>query len=402
MGMLTRFLQWDLGDVVAVCDVNQGSYGYREEDHFYGREPAAQLVNETVAKQKNRGNWKGCDSYRDFREVLARPDIDAVFVIVPDHWHSEITIRAARAGKHVYCEKPLSLTVEEGRRMVDVVRETGIVCQTGSQERSRPASQLVCEAVKAGAIGKVHTVKTVVGFNNKIGPGPGWSPQPVPDTFDYQMWLGPAPYQPYHQDRCLYRFRFHYDYSGGQITNFGAHSCDMAQWGLNRDKSGPVEIVCNKAEFLPEGSLFNTATVTDYTCKYDDGVQLQCISSEPKVETRFEGSDGWIKVGYGGVDASRPELIKGFPGFREAKGEIDAHSLHMKNFVEAIAGKATLHAPVEIGHASANLCHMANAAIRSFPKLGSQVLRWDLDQERFVDNDSANQYLSRTPRNWET
>ncbi|QGJ71357.1 putative dehydrogenase [Planctomycetales bacterium 10988] len=403
MGLLKRVLNFDLADVVAVCDVNEGSYGYKDADHFYGREPAKQFVNDTMAKRKNRGSWKGCESYQDFRDVLARDDVDAVFLVVPDHWHSIMSIMAAKAGKHVYCEKPLSLCVAEGRDIINVVNETGIVFQTGSHERSRPATQFICEAVRNGAIGEVKKVKTVVGFNNKIGPGPGWQPEKVPSNFDYGMWLGPAPHEPYHHDRCLYRFRFHYDYSGGQITNFGAHSCDMAQWGLNRSTGGPVEIVCDSAEFLPEGSLFTTATETKFRCTYADGVELECISSEPKVQARFEGTDGWMQIGYAGYSASRDELLKGAPPYRAKKGEIDAHSLHMRNFVRACTGDEELAANAETGHASATLCHIANTAIRRFPQYGAQPLQWDPKEESFVGNEEANQTLRRPQRtDWMT
>lgn len=398
MGLLKRVLNFDLADVVAVCDVNKGSHGYKDPEHFYGREPARELVTQTVAKRKNKGTWSGCEAYADFREVLARDDVDAVFLVVPDHWHTPMSVMAAEAGKHIYCEKPLSLTLSEGRDIINAVEKTGVVFQTGSHERSNPASQFVCEAVRNGAIGKVTKVKTVVGFNNKVGPGPGWKPEPVPDGFDYNMWLGPAPEVPYHHDRCLYRFRFNYDYSGGQITNFGAHSCDMAQWGLNRSTSQPVEVICDSAEFLPKGSLFNTATITKFRCKYDDGVELECVSSEPKVQARFEGTDGWMQTGYGGMSASRPELLKGAPPFKPPKGQLDAHSLHMRNFLRSIAGTEELRAPAEVGHASAVVCHLANIAIRRFPEYGAERLAWNPETERFTNNESANAMLSRPYR----
>ncbi len=384
IGLLKRFLQWDLGDVVAVCDVNEGSYGYREPDHFYGRKPAAELVNATVAKARDRGSWKGCEAYLDYRELISRDDIDAVVIVVPDHQHAVISIAAAEAGKQIYCEKPMSLTVADGRAMVDAVQRTGVTFQTGSHERSRPESQFVCESVLDGAIGQVTSVETVVGFNNKVGPGPGWKPQPVPPGFDYQRWLGPAPQVPYHSDRCLYRFRFNYDYCGGQISNFGAHSCDMAHWGLGKDTEMPKSIRCNHAEFLPAGSLFNTATVTDFTADYADGVTMRCVSSEPSVQVKFIGTDGWMLTGYGGTEASRPELLAGLPG-PTPKDQMDAHSRHLHNFVEAIAGRATLAAPVRVGHNSANIGHAANTVIRRFPKHGNQSLTWNAREETLLD-----------------
>lgn len=398
MGLLKRFLAADLGTVVSVCDVNQGSYGYKEEDHFYGREPARDLVNSYYTKHRGKGSYKACTATAKFEEVLARDDVDAVFIVLPDHWHSTATIAAAEAGKQIYCEKPLSLTVADGRAMVEAVKKQNVMLQTGSHERSNPVSQFVCEKVKAGAIGEVKRVVTKVGYNNKVGPGPGWKPEEVPDTFDYNRWLGPAPEVPYHHDRCLYRFRFNYDYSGGQITNFGAHSNDMAHWGLNKDLAGPVSIECLNAEFLPEGSLFNTATVTKYKCLYEDGVELLCESGDEKVQTRFESEDAWIQTGYAGTTASDPALLEGLP--KKPKGTDDPHTSHMRNFVQAVKGEAELAAPVDVGNASAVLCHLANVVIRRFPEHGSQVLKWDAAAERFTNNDDANEMLSRPARDW--
>ena len=398
MGLLKRFLQFDLGDVVAVCDVNRGSYGYKQDDHFYGREPARTMVNDHVAKARGRGSWDGCTAHSDFREVLADDRVDAVIIVLPDHWHTPCAIEAAEAGKHIYCEKPLTLTIGEGDALAAAVEKAGVTFQVGSHERSRPISKWVCEAVRDGLLGETTGAQTVVGFNNKVGPGPGWSPDPVPEGFDYQRWLGPAPMRPYHADRCLYRFRFHYDYSGGQVTNFGAHSIDMAQWGLGRDGQDAASVSCSRAEFLPEGSLFNTALETDFRLAYADGTPITCVSSPPSVQVRFEGENGWIQTGYGGTTASSDDLLADAPPHKTAKGEMDAHALHQHNFVQAVAGKAELHAPLPIGRAAADLCHLANIAIRRFPEHGEQTLEWDGD--RITNHDDANAMLTREPREW--
>jgi predicted dehydrogenase len=390
MGLLNRFLAADLGDVAAVCDVNRGSKGYKEPDHFYGLEPARDLV----AQKTGRAS---CDAFTDFRRLLDRKDIDAVVIVVPDHWHSRMTILAADAGKDIYCEKPLTFAVSEGRPMIDAVRRSKRILQTGSHERSNPISRFVCEAVRAGRIGKVQRVVTKVGFNNKVGPGPGWQSMPVPESFDYRAWLGPAPQQPYHEDRCLYRFRFNYDYSGGQITNFGAHSNDMAHWGMGLDTGGPVEIECLDAKFLADGSLFNTATETRFRCRYASGVELVCETGPESVQTRFEGTDGWLQTGYRGTTASDPTLLEGLP--QPGKGTGDPHSLHVANFVECVKTRAEPRAPVEVGHASSLLCHAANALIRLFPKTGPGVVAtWDPAREAFVGNDEANRMLAREQR----
>ncbi|QDT63836.1 Gfo/Idh/MocA family protein [Calycomorphotria hydatis] len=396
MGLLKKFLGADLANVVAVCDVNRGSYGYREPSHFYGREPARKLVNDHEAKKRNSASFKGCAAEKDFRRILERDDVDAVLLVVPDHWHAEMTVLAAEAGKDIYCEKPLSLTVRSGQEMVQAVRKNNRVLQTGSQERSNPVSRFVCEKVKSGELGKVKRVITKVGYNNKVGPGPGWKAMPVPEGFDYDMWLGPAPKVPYHADRCLYRFRFNYDYSGGQITNFGAHSNDLAHWGMGVDTSGPVEIECLDAKFLPEGSLFNTATETRFRCLYENGVELICESGPEKVQARFECEDGWIETGYAGTHASDPEMLKGLPEKNE--GGLP-HTQHMANFIDCVKTRKDPTAPVEVGHASANLCHLANIVIRRFPQTGSgEVLKWDAKAERFTNSDEANQMLERPIR----
>lgn len=214
----------------------------------------------------------------------------------------------------------------------------------------------------------------------------------MPEAFDYRAWLGPAPDRPYHRDRCLYRFRFNYDYSGGQITNFGAHCNDMAHWGMGIDTGGPVEIECLDAKFLPEGSLFNTATETRFRCRYASGVELLCESGKETVQTRFEGDDGWMQTGYRGTTASDPALLAGLPS--PGKGQESPHSLHLANFVECVKTRAEPRAPVEVGNASAMLCHAANALIRLFPTTGpGAVAAWDPVRGEFIGNDAANRML---------
>lgn len=397
MGLLKRFLAADLGNVLAVCDVNEGSFGYKDPEHFYGKLPAKKLVDEVTAKKSKSGTSTSCTAYSDFREVLKRDDIDAVIVVVPDHWHRIISVMALESGKDVYCEKPMTFAVSDGPIMIEAVRKNKRILQNGSHERSNPVSQFICEAAKAGKIGDIKKVITKIGYNNKVGPGPGWSPMPVPKNLDYRAWLGPAPEQPYHDDRCLYRFRFNFDYSGGQITNFGAHCNDMAHWGMNVDTGGPIEVECLDAKFLPEGSLFNTATETRYRCLYANGVELICESGPEQVQTRFEGTDGWLQTGYKGTTASDPSLLKGLP--EKPTGTADPHTAHMANFIDCVKSRNEPRAPVEIGHASAVLCHIANAMIRLFPETGpGTIAKWDAKAERFTNNDRANQMLIREER----
>ena len=390
--IMQRFLAHADCHVVAVCDVNQGSHGYKDAEQFLGREPGKRLVEEHYAEKNGAGSYKGCDAYIDFREVLAREDIDAVTVCAPDHWHAPMTIAAAAVKKDVYCEKPLGLTIGQGQAMVKAVRASGIVLQCGSHERSNPIVRQACELVRNGYIGEVRRVTTNVGFHNKTGPGPGWEPMPVPEGFDYAMWLGPAPEAPYHQDRCLYNFRFNYDYAGGQVTNFGAHSNDMAQWGLGMDGTGPVEVEYLDAKWLPEGSLFNAALETKFRCRYANGAELVCQTAEPSVRAVFEGSEGVVEV------ENKGQHFKTTPTSLAGKKLRDDELLyksddHQRNFLDCVKSRKDPAATVEIGHRSATVCHLGVIAIQLKAKL-----QWDPAAERFVGNDEANARLERAMR----
>jgi predicted dehydrogenase len=391
--ILERFLKLADCQVVAVCDVNRGSHGYKDDEQFLGRAPGRKIVEEHYARRDGKASYKGCDAYIDFREVIERDDIDAVTVVTPDHWHGIMTIAAANAKKHIYCEKPLGLTIGEQRAMIEAVRENGVVLQTGSHERSNPIVRQACELVRNGYIGEVKRVTTNVGPHNMVGPGPGWKPMPVPEGFEYDMWLGPAQEAPYHKDRCLYRFRFNYDYAGGQIANFGAHSNDMAQWGLGMDRSGPVEIECLKAEFLPTGSLFNAATVTKFRCRYENGAELLCQTAMPSVRAVFEGSEGRVEVENKGQHfKTEPASLANI----ELRDDQLLHKSddHQQDFIDAIRSGKDPAAPVEIGHRSATVCHLGNIAVR----MNAKLLRWDPAAERFINNDEANAYLTREMR----
>jgi predicted dehydrogenase len=393
---LQRFLKQPDCQVLAVCDVNRGSHGYKEPSDFYGREPAQKEVERHYAEQKNRGQYKGCDAYNDFRELLSRSDVDAVMLASPDHWHEPMTIAAAEAGKDIYCEKPLGLTIGGQQKMIEAVRKHDRILQTGTHERSNPLVRQACELVRSGAIGEVKRVVAHVGRHNKVGPGPGWSPMSVPDGFDYALWLGPAPEAPYHEDRCLYNFRFNYDYAGGQVTNFGAHSLDMAQWGLGMDDTGPTQIEYIFADYLPKGSLFNAATHTFFRCKYKNGVVVECITAEPSVRCIFEGTDGMLRIDNMGQNfVVLPETLKPKPVIDSEK--YHSGDDHVRNFLECIKSRSEPAAPIEVGHRSASVCHLGNIAIH----LKAQ-LKWDPTAERFVGDrsDDANALLNREYRAW--
>ena len=377
--------------VVAVCDVNQASYGYRDKKQFLGRKPQRDFVNRFYAEKHASGQYQGCELYSDFREVLARKDIDAVAIITPDHWHAVMTILAARAGKDIYCQKPLTLTIRDGQEMSRAVRQHKRILQTGSQWRSNAEIRRACELVRNGRLGKLKRVETYVAENNFKGPGPGWKAMPVPAGFDYEFWLGPAPRAPYQADRCLYKFRFIRDYSGGQTTNFGAHSNDVAQWAMGTDGTGPVEVEDLGAEFPPEGDLFNTPTKVAFRARYANGVELVCKTDPAGFGARFEGSEGWLQVGYRGIVNGSAGVKDWKPGGNDVRLYESAN--HYRNFLDCVKSRKEPIEPVETGHRTATLCHLGNLAM-----LLRRKLKWDPEKERIVGDEEAAGMVTRPMR----
>jgi predicted dehydrogenase len=399
------FLESDHAQVVAVCDVNTASRGYREPSQFLGRKPGQEKVNAYYAAKASSGQYKGCDAYVDFRELLARKDIDAVAIIVPDHWHAIMTVMAAKAGKDIYCEKPLSLTVAQGQAMVKAVRQHQRILQMGSHWRSSPACRRAAELVRNGRLGQIKRVLAFLPPNNAKTPGPGWKPMPVPEGFEYERWLGPAPAAPYHIDRCLYRFRFILDYSGGQVTNFGTHAFNMIQWGLGTDDTTPVEFEGLGAEFPPQGSLFTTATKVNFHARYANGVEMRCGTRDPKLfGVRFEGSEGSLNFGYSGITtdpvsikdspiaASEINLPVSNPRRKEDKSKLYIPD-HVRNFLLSVKSRQDPIEPVEIAHHMTNICHLGNIAM-----LLNRKLQWDPVKEQFPGDAEANALLSRPLR----
>jgi predicted dehydrogenase len=388
---MSEFMKYPGCQIVAVCDVNRGSLGYKTDKQFLGREPQRDFVNRFYAEKSASGTYKGCDMYSDFRELLARKDIDAVAIIAPDHWHATMTVLAARAGKDIYCQKPLTLTVAEGQTMIKAVRKHRRILQTGSQYRSHATMRRACELVRNGRIGKLQRVETYVAANNFNGPGPGWKAMPVPEGFDYDMWLGPAPEAPYHHDRCLYRFRFILDYSGGQTTNFGCHSNDVAHWAMGVDDTGPVEVENLGAEFPPKGDLFDTPTKVAFRARYANGVTLDCKTDPLGFGARFEGTDGWLRVTSRGI-VSEPAGIKDSV-IAETEMRLPVSENHYHNFLDCVKSRKEPIEPVEIGHRTATLCHLGNIAM-----ILDRKIKWNPRSEKIVGDSEAARMLSRPMR----
>ncbi len=388
---IPEWLKNDDCQIVAVCDVNRASRGYKTEKQFLGREPQRDFVNQAYAKKTASGTYQGVTAYHDFRDVLARPDIDAVAIIAPDHWHAVMTVLAARAGKDIYCQKPLTLTIAEGRDMIAAVRQHHRILQTGSQYRSNALIRRACELVRNGRIGKLERVETYVAENNFKGPGPGWQAMPVPAGFDYDTWLGPAPQASYHHDRCFYRFRFILDYSGGQTTNFGCHSNNVAHWGMGVDDTGPVEIEDIGAEFPPKGDLFTTPTKVAFRARYANGVVLECKTDKRGFGATFFGSKGWLRAGYKPVETEPASIAQEVIGPDELHLPVSPN--HYRNFLDCVKSRQDPMEPVEIGHRTASLCHLGNIAMRL-----NQKIRWDPAKEQIVGDPEAAKLLARPKR----
>jgi predicted dehydrogenase len=307
-------------------------------------------------------------------------------IATPDHWHAKATIDAAKAGIHVYCEKPLSLTIAEGRRMVEAVRASGIVLQTGSQQRSSTQFPLACEIVRNGRVGQLLSIE--VG----VWPGPFELPVPTlpqPATLDWDMWLGQAPVAPYHTWRAARTFRYFHDYAGGALADYGAHELDIAQWGAGYDRSGPTKV--RGTATFPAGNFFEAPISFDVNYTYANGVTVHLTTTDDLWFAQFTGTDGVVKVSGAGVEASRPEILEYELGSGETK--LAGQGGHYDNWFDAIVNGTRPIADVEIGHRSATMCHLGNIAIA----LGRE-LTWDPDAERFVGDDEANTLVSRPQR----
>jgi predicted dehydrogenase len=321
--------------------------------------------------------------------VLERKDVDAVVVTTPDHWHALITIAACQAGKDVYCEKPLTLTIAEGRRMVEAARNHQRVVQTGSQQRSGKEFRTACELVRNGAIGEVHTVLAGLPGPNHPGPlGPDTAP---PANLNYEMWLGPAPQRQYNEKRVHYNFRFWWDYSGGQMTNWGAHHIDIAQWGLGMDETGPVSVE-GTATFHPE-HVHEVTETCRLTHTYANGVKLIVGQGQKDVPggTTFVGSKGKIHVNRGKLSSDPKELVDQSTDGLAIKLAVSNN--HHQNFLDCMRSREKPVCDVEIGHRSATVCHLGNIVAR----LGRGI-QWDPQAERIVGDDEAQGMVDKAYR----
>jgi len=327
----------------------------------------------------------GCASYNDYRELLARPDVDAVVIATPDHWHALNGIDACEAGKDVYCEKPLSLTIREGRAMVKAARRTAAVFQVGSQQRSERRFRRACELVLGGRIGKLERIVARVGE----GPVGRWQPkQEPPPGLDWDFFVGPAAWADYAPNRCFDTFRWFYDYAGGMVTDWGAHHNDIAQWGNGTSFTGPVKVEPISVEFPAKGP-YETAVRFETRATYANGVVLTTTSAGNDVE--FHGTDGWVKVNRDRLETSRPEMAKDPPGTGDVR--LAESPGHLTDWIECIRIRRRPLCDVEIGHRSVTVCHLANIALRS-----GRAVQWDPEREEIINDPGLSRWLSRPYR----
>ena len=372
--LLSNFLGLSDAQIVAVCDVKKPV-----------REGAKQAVDGQYGKPD-------CAAYVDFRDLCARRDIDAVTVASTDHWHVLLALAAVRAGKDVYCEKPLGLSIEQGKVLRDAVHRYGRVFQFGTQERSSWSTRLACEMVLNGWVGKIHTIR--VGSRYSVA-SDNYPPAPVPDGLDYDLWLGPAPEAPYTPERVSNSHWFHIrDYALGFIAGCGIHTVDMAQWGHGTSLTGPVEV--EGTGVFPRDGLCNCAVAWDVNLKFADGITMNFTDGEKNpLGVRWEGADGWVFVKErhlgGTFDAWPAELLRRKVEPDEIRLPTSNH--HQANFLECVRTRGETVAPIDVAVRSDALCHLSDIAMRV-----GRRLTWDPAREVFVGDDQANRLLARPMR----
>ncbi len=366
------------GTIVAVCDVDSSR----------------------VAQASKQ--FDGAKTYSDFRKLLdAEKDVAVVINGTPDHWHTLVNLAALKAGKDVYSEKPLTLTIDEGKRVVAAVKQHKRVLQTGSQQRSDARFRLACEIVRNGRLGKLATVTTVLPQGLNAGP---FKPAPVPKELDWDTWQGPTVETEYVPERCHFSFRYWSEYSGGTLTDWGAHHNDIALWGIGSE-SGP-ESVEGKLLLKPVAGGYTAPAAYEATFTYANGVVHKCISTTANTVTggaakgkpgemphgvKFEGADGWLFVTRGKIEASKPEILN--DKFGEKDVRLPVSNDHMGNFFDSVKSRKAPICNAEVGHRSASVCHLAGIAVQ----LGRK-LKWDPAKEEFVGDKEANALVAREQR----
>ena len=369
------FLEEPGAQVVAACDIDAG--------HL---ETARQAIN------KKYGN-QDCKTYHEFEEVLARKDIDAVMLAVPDHWHGVLSTAAVAAGKDIYGEKPLAQNFAEGRAICEAVERYQCVWQTGSWQRSRDDFRRACELVINGRIGKISRVKVVLpgGLTDFDGLGDQDSPVPPPSSLDYKRWLGPAPEAPYCPARVHKTWRWNLDYGGGMLMDWVGHHVDTAHWGLGYDNTGPVE-VSGTGEFLPSHRVWNAPARFQVTARYATGVVMEITGGyDARRGVTWYGDEGWIWVDRSGIDAQPRSVL--MSRIRPDEIRLGRSTNHHRQFLECVKSRRRTLAPPDVALRSATPGYLGLISIMT-----GTPIRWNPEQQRIVGNPAAERLLSRPMR----
>jgi predicted dehydrogenase len=378
-GDMSALMSIPESQVVAVCDVKRAM-----------RERAKRAVD---AHYKTTD----CATYNDFRELLARDDIDVVSIASLDSWHVLHALVAVRAGKDVYVEKPLGMSIHEIKVLRDAVHRYGRVFQFGTQQRSSQEFRHACEIARNGRLGKVHTIK--VGVHAGAAERSGvktYVPEPVPEGFDYEFWLGPAPWAPYTSARLVYPHWFHIsDYSLGYVSGWGIHHIDIAQWGNGTELTGPVEVE-GSARFPDDDALCDNPLSWNTRMKYANGVELIFTGDGPgftgvRHGITFEGTEGWVWVNRGAIDAEPKSLLK--EPFGPDDIRLPVSTFHQGNFLECVRSRQKTISNIDVAVRSDTVCQLAWCAFQIGRKL-----RWDPEEETFVGDPDANRRLTRALR----
>ncbi len=390
-----NFLGDERVQMVAVADPisDLPNYGYKGELRG-GRLVGKKKIEDYYAEQAKGGKFRGVKVYEDFREMLEREDLDAVYIATPDHWHCAAAVIAARKGKHIYGQKPLALTVDEGRRIADVVKSTGVTWQTGSQQRSSIHFRTACEYVRNGRLGKLTgvTVGLPGGHTNWSQLANRKTPEAPPKELNYDLWLGPAPQREYVPALLQLNWRHNWDFSGGMITDWGAHHLDIVQWALDMDNSGPIAIENVKATLPPQTDLYNTPPEYAFEIVYANGVRVS-VSNKHAEGIRFDGEGGKSLFVKRDKLEFKPDTLR-TEKIRDGEIRLYESKVQEYNFVDCVySGKAPI-SPPETSHRAISIPHLANIAIR----LGRTSVRWNPVTERFVNDTAADALLSRPMR----
>ena len=369
-GLTSSFLSTNEARIVAISEVYQAK-----------TQLALDRIKTHYEKNTQLGAYSAIPVYSDFRELLARKDVDAVVIAAPDHWHAAMAVRAAEAGKDIYCEKPLALTVKEGRAMVNAARKNNRVFQTGSMQRSWPEFRQAAELIRNGYIGEVKSIKV------NVGPPPkpyDLSAESIPEGLDWNKWLGPNEFKPFNSELAppiskdvFPNWRNYREFGGGMVTDWGAHMFDIVQWALDMDSSGPVEVIA------PDGKEHPFLTY-----KYENGITMTHEKWDWNNAIHFIGTEGEIKIQRKKIETTPVSLATKVIG--ETEKHVYKSENHYKDFLDAMRKRSKPICDVEIGHRTASVCNIGNIAYRL-----NRSLKWNPKKEMFLNDKEANAMLGR-------